>query len=213
MSLIDGKQIIEKIENILMSDNIVMGFEELQQTGYLRQVLPELDATAYCEQNCPSHKYNVFRHQLYSAATVRKNRLLRWTMLMHDIGKPLVKIREIDKDSGKEKDAFRGHEEKSAEVAAAVMKRLGFEQGEMDIIEKLIRFHCADLYTKEDIARQIKNLGSREMFEYFIEVAEADFDSQSDLWRSKKEATIQRIQEFAKEVGFEKDSRDGMDLL
>lgn len=54
-----------------------------------------------CQQNSEYHKYGVFKHILHTIETVGTSqqiplgdwqlKLLKWTMLFHDIGKPYVK--------------------------------------------------------------------------------------------------------------------------
>ena len=43
------------------------------------------------EQETPHHMYNVGEHTLHAMTNIRANKILRLTMLMHDMGKPALK--------------------------------------------------------------------------------------------------------------------------
>lgn len=60
------------------------------ETGLTREFLPEFDACMETEQNTPHHCYNVGEHILKSLTEIENDRLLRITMLLHDIAKPVV---------------------------------------------------------------------------------------------------------------------------
>lgn len=63
------------------------------ETGLTREFLPEFDACMETEQNTPHHCYTVGEHILKSLTEIENDRLLRITMLLHDIAKPVVKRR------------------------------------------------------------------------------------------------------------------------
>ena len=61
------------------------------ETGLTREFLPEFDACMETKQNTPHHCYTVGEHILKSLTEIENDRLLRITMLLHDIAKPVVK--------------------------------------------------------------------------------------------------------------------------
>ena len=189
----------DEITSILLSDNVVSSFEQIYKVGLLARIIPELQATVNCDQRSQSHKYNVFYHLLYSVQAIQKDPLLRWVMLLHDISKPLIKKIKLDEKTGQEKDTFDGHEVASAEIAVRILRRLGFENDLITKMAKLIRYHCADLFTEEDVAMYIRELGKSD-FELFIKIAEADYDAQSDLKLQEKGFRMQKIKEFADRI-------------
>ena len=100
-------QNIDILDNILLSDKVVERFQSVFETNvefklWLDKVLPEIRLCAKQDQNNPWHKYNVLDHILYSVEEMNKQtlnmpekerRMLAYTMLMHDIGKPAKHIR------------------------------------------------------------------------------------------------------------------------
>ena len=55
------------------------------ETGITREFLPEFDACMETEQNTPHHCYTVGEHILHGLLLVRPDKVLRLTMLLHDI--------------------------------------------------------------------------------------------------------------------------------
>ncbi|MBN2362238.1 MAG: HD domain-containing protein [Deltaproteobacteria bacterium] len=110
-------------------------FFAAQQTGLLGQFLPELERCVGYQQN-KWHKYDVFEHTMKVLDEIQPGNLnLRLAALLHDVGKP---------DTMSEKDGerhFYDHEQKSSEIAAAVMTRLRFSNSQIDQVSRLIAEH------------------------------------------------------------------------
>jgi poly(A) polymerase len=66
--------------------------------------------------------------------------LIKCAILIHDIGKPLVKT--LDSDG---KYRFYGHAKKSARMAKAIGQRLRFSNHEQQVIQCIVRHHMAPL--------------------------------------------------------------------
>ena len=74
------------------------------ETGLTREFLPEFDVCMETAQNTPHHCCNVGEHILKSLTEIENDRLLRITMLLHDIAKPVVK--KTDENG---RDHFKTH--------------------------------------------------------------------------------------------------------
>ena len=57
-------------------------------------ILPEFDAFMETPQNHPHHSYSVGEHILLSVEAVEADKTLRLAALLHDIGKPKVRLRD-----------------------------------------------------------------------------------------------------------------------
>lgn len=86
-------------------------------------VLPEILPCVGFEQRNPHHCYDVWGHTARAVGAVPPRRELRWTMLLHDLGKPLCMT--VD-EAGV--GHFYGHTAISAELAEGIMARLRFEK-------------------------------------------------------------------------------------
>jgi poly(A) polymerase len=106
----------------------------------LDEVLPELEATRRCEQSPEFHpEGTVFEHVALMLekmdATVEAT--LPWSVLLHDIGKPLTASRDTANGS----IHFYGHERVGAEMAEQILTRLRFPRKQIDEVVKAVRCH------------------------------------------------------------------------
>ncbi|MEN6350511.1 MAG: HD domain-containing protein [Syntrophomonas sp.] len=99
-------------------------------------LVPELKPTVGCEQNHPGHYLDVFTHTLKVVEQLPMDLTLRLAALLHDIGKPEMKV--LGKDGF---DHFGGHEEVGAQKAKAILERFDINKGQKDTICQLIRLH------------------------------------------------------------------------
>ena len=88
-------------------------------------------------QNNPHHCYSVGEHTLKSLKAVRADKVLRLTMLLHDIGKPLTKTTD---EMGK--DHFKKHPKESAKLAKNILQRLKFDNDTLRRVCRLVEYHA-----------------------------------------------------------------------
>ena len=83
---VSAERIQVELVKLLMSphpDYLRVAYE----AGITAEFLPEFDACMTTSQNTPHHCYTVGEHILHSLCHVRADKVLRITMLLHDIGK------------------------------------------------------------------------------------------------------------------------------
>lgn len=99
---------------------------------------------------------------------------LKWTMLLHDLGKP--KMKTID-DKGIAH--FKMHEKESEKIAANVFKRLKFDNYTADLAKWLIKWHDYRFTTtKKSIRKAVSKIG-KEYFNLIMIVKRADMLAQN----------------------------------
>lgn len=147
-------------DQIILSDNVVKEFYNVYNSSptfksELLKILPQIEDCEKQEQNNPWHKYNVLRHILHSIEAInllakqlpfRERRLLAYTMLFHDIGKPACHIKR--EKNGKIIDSFFNHNIESSRIAKEVAPKFGFSKEETAIIEKLVFKHDIFMFIK-----------------------------------------------------------------
>ena len=85
---VSAERIQVELVKLLMSphpDYLRVAYE----AGITAEFLPEFDACMTTSQNTPHHCYTVGEHILHSLCHVRADKVLRITMLLHDIGKSI----------------------------------------------------------------------------------------------------------------------------
>ena len=95
----------------------------LEFPDVLGAVLPEILPCEGFDQRNPHHCFDVWEHTARSVGAVPPRRELRWTMLFHDLGKPLCLTTDADGTGH-----FYGHTVISAQLAEGIMERLRFEK-------------------------------------------------------------------------------------
>lgn len=191
---ISAERIQTELVKLLLSDHpdYMRDAYELGITGI---VLPELDAAFETAQNNPHHQYNVGEHLMHSLLHTRADKSLRIAALLHDIGKPAV--RTTDEDGI---DHFHGHVEVSERMAAAILRRLKFDNETITKVQKYVRYHDDK---PEPDARAVRCAVSKIGAEYFLQVMEiwrADALAQSSYQRQEKLARIDGIERLYAEI-------------
>ena len=169
------------------------------ETGITRVILPEFDEAMETPQNNPHHCYTVGRHMIESMRQIEPDKVLRLTMLFHDIGKPVV--RSTGEDGV---DHFFGHADVSAQMACDILKRLKFDNETLNTVEKLITYHDFRPHPNERSVRRFLNKVGKDLFPLVMKVQRADVAAQSDYQRSEKEERIREVEALAEKIFAEK---------
>lgn len=140
--------------------------------------------------------------------------VLKWTMLLHDVGKP--RVRTTDEQGV---DHFYGHAAVSEEMARKVLHRLKFDNYTCDTVFKLIKYHDYPFeLTEKAMRRAINRLG--EELPLLLQVQEADMLAQApraEAERSEKLTAVWELYRRVKKAGSATSIRDlavtGRDLM
>ena len=165
------------------------------ENGITAVILPEFDRMMEQPQNSAHHVYSVGEHTLEVLRNVPADRILRLTVLFHDMGKP-----EIVTVDEKGIYHFRGHASYSAVLAKKIMKRLKFDNETLNKVHCLVLNHS--LYpevTPEGVRRSICQLGE-ELFPAFLEVKRADILGQNPAVQEKKLDYLRQVRNIYEEI-------------
>ena len=86
---ISAERIQAELVKLLLSDN-PQYLKDAWELGITAVILPEFDAIMKQEQNTPHHCFTVGGHTLKAMELVKPDKVLRLTMLFHDMGKPQI---------------------------------------------------------------------------------------------------------------------------
>lgn len=185
---ISAERIQVELVKMLVSPNpglIKMAYE----LGITKVILPEFDEMMKTTQETPHHKYSVGEHTLKAIEAIRADKVLRLTMLLHDIAKPQMKT--ID---GSGVAHFKMHDVKGAEMAKEILRRLKFDNDTLGKVTKLIQYHDYRIPAEPKRVRRAMNKIGEDLFPAYLEVREADTLAQSDYLREEK---LKNIHEMA----------------
>jgi len=191
---ISWERIRDEITLLLISD-FPMRFITLRDSRLLQYILPEFEICFQTPQNNPHHVYNVAVHTLHSIVYVKQDRILRWVMLLHDIGKPLTRTTD---DQGI--DHFYGHAEKSIRLADIILKRLRFDNKSIDKIKRLIMHHDRNITPSFRSVRKAMAAVGTDLFEELLEVKKADAKAHNPKYIDESMETIECIYDTYKKI-------------
>jgi poly(A) polymerase len=137
---ISAERIRDELMKLFSPPHAGRGLELLQQSGLLAEVLPEIAATAACEQSPNFHpEGSVFNHLVLMLKQMppEADPSLPWAVLLHDVAKPVTA--STDPNTGG--IHFYGHERVGAEMAQTILERLKFPRKEIDNIVQAVRCH------------------------------------------------------------------------
>lgn len=152
LSIISSERISEEINKIILSNKPSTGFKLLEQTGLLKLILPELlDLKGIETVDKKSHKDNFYHtlEVLDNISAFTDNLWLRWTAILHDIGK--ARTKQYFADQGW---TFHGHEVVGGRMVYDIFKRLKLPLGEqMKYVKKLVNLHLRPVaLTSEEVS-------------------------------------------------------------
>ena len=165
------------------------------EAGITRVILPEFDAMMETVQNTPYHQYNVGDHTLVSMQHIRNEKVLRLTMLLHDIGKPMARTTD---DFGV--DHFKKHAPLGAGTATTVLRRLKLDNDTINKVRTLILYHDWRMGANEKEVRHALHTVGTELFPALLEVQMADTLAKSDFKQEDRIEAIRAVARVAEEI-------------
>lgn len=191
---ISSERIRDELTKILLSDD-PFRFSLLVDTKLIKYTLPEFEPCFTTVQNNPYHAYNVAIHTLHSVANIEKDRVLRWAMLFHDMGKPGVKTTDE-----KGIDHFYNHQQLSVKLSRASMLRLRFDRRSMERVLLLVKYHDMHIKTDYKSVRKAMCKVGEDLFEDLLKVMEADKKAQHPKLLAERTERFSRLWEIYRDV-------------
>lgn len=163
--------------------------------GLTKIFLPEFDAMMETPQNSEHHMYNVGEHTLVTLRNVESDKILRLTMLLHDVAKPLCRTTDA---SGQ--DHFYEHEAKGTEMAKDILRRLKFDNHTTDTVCRLIRFHDERPSLEPKKIRKFFAKAGLDIAPMLFQIKKADTLGQSLYKQEEKLLYIEELRNMYEEI-------------
>ena len=196
LEAISAERIRVELEKLLVSPHPDY-LRQAYEMGITKVILPEFDRCMETAQNHPHHMYSVGEHVLHSLDQVEPDRILRLTMLFHDIGKPVTISTDADGINH-----FYEHHTVGEEMTRDILRRLRFDNDTINKVCKLVEYHDYGNSVVPDmrIVRRAVNRVGEEMFPLLFPVKRADVLAQSDYMRQEKLDNVDQWEQIYQEV-------------
>ena len=149
IKIVSFERITDELNKIIMSPVPSKGFVDLQRSGLLAYILPELSNLDIVESRGKFAHKNNFYHTLEvldNVAAKSDNLWLRWAAILHDIAKPSTK-RYVQGIGW----TFHNHNFIGKKMIPGIFKRMRLPMNEkMRYVQKLVELHMRPIALVED---------------------------------------------------------------
>jgi len=184
---VSGERIHMEMTKTLISKNPHY-VQKLVDLDLMIYIIPEFIKNIGMAQHNKHHIYPVDQHIYEALRNIDPTEVLRWTMLLHDIGKGYTKT--IDENGV---GHFYGHAIISINLAKDILNRLRFDNKTTSDILKLIEHHDYRIEPNMKQVRKAVNKIGVDLFESYLKVQRADILAQNPCYHEEYLAKLEAI--------------------
>ncbi|MBQ6935666.1 MAG: CCA tRNA nucleotidyltransferase [Clostridia bacterium] len=209
---ISVERISVELNKLLLGNNVFNILTEFADVFAV--IIPEIEPCIDFKQYGKKHAYDVWTHICHTVDTIPNNKILRITMLLHDLGKvPTHKLNE-NGDS-----TFKNHALVGGEMAREILTRLRFDKKTINRVSFLVSHHDFEPpATKIELKKKMKVL-TPEDIRTLLTIKKSDRGALSESYRDiSKESEqvlvwLNEIEEMGECVTIAQLKINGTDLI
>ncbi|MBQ3133144.1 MAG: HD domain-containing protein [Clostridia bacterium] len=196
LSLVSAERITEEFTKLLCGSYVANVCREF--VDVLEFLIPEISPLIGFSQHSPYHDRDIFEHTLASVAAAKPQSVLRWTMLLHDIGK--AECFTLDENGV---GHFYGHATHSVRLSTDVLSRFKLSNKDVERILLLVKIHDLPLPPDEVLlTKRLRKFG-KDVLLQLLDVQDADCLAQSPEWTKKRLAEHQQVREMLEKLALD----------
>jgi len=208
---VSPERIREEWVRLFLSANRLKGFDLLDASGLMQEIIPEISALKGCEQPPQFHpEGDVFVHTriMIELLPPEVSVSLVFSVLLHDIGKPATFCYH-EKEN---RIRFSGHDKVGAKMTEGIMERLRFSRAEIEATVEAVDQHMVFKDVQKMRVSRLRRFMSRPHFADEMILHQVDCASSHGLL-DNYEFLIQKQVEFSNEPLIPPPLVTGRDLL
>lgn len=169
--------------------NILMEYPDVFSV-FIPEIEPAINFTQYGKK----HAYDVWEHICHTVDTIPQDKILRLTMLLHDLGKvPTHRLND------KGDSTFKNHAAVGGEMAKEILTRLKFDKKTINRVSYLVSYHDFEPpETKIQLKHHLKTKTPDDIRTLLV-IKKSDRGALSEEYRDISEGTAQTL-EWLKEI-------------
>lgn len=191
---ISAERIQTELVKLLVSNSPEL-IREAYHLGITAVILPEFDEMMQTGQETKYHRYDVGEHTVQAVCNVPPEKVLRLTMLLHDVAKPEMKTVDADGTAH-----FKGHDIRGEQKAKEILRRLKFDNDTIHKVTKLVRWHDYRMPAEKKNVRKAMSKISEELFPMYLLVKRADILAHSMYRREEELENLSGLQKCYEEI-------------
>ncbi|MDO5398848.1 MAG: HD domain-containing protein [bacterium] len=183
-----------ELEKLLMSPH-PDDFRELHRLGLLKYIMPQLERCFGEPQKNKYHIYDVGEHIMHAVKNTPKDYVLRWSALLHDVGKPCCSSTDSNGIIH-----FYGHHHESRIIADDILHRFGIERSTAKDILTLIENHDVRVDPSPASVKKIMCRTGGDLFEKLMLLQTADNMAKNPKYFTEKYKRINAALKISRNV-------------
>ncbi len=160
----------------------------IEYPDVLSVFIPEIEPAVNFTQYGKKHAYDVWEHICHTVDTIPQDKILRLTMLLHDLGKvPTHKLNE------KGDSTFKNHATVGGEMAQEILTRLKFDKKTINRVSYLVSYHDFEPpESKLELKRHLKTKTPEDIRTLLV-IKKSDRGALSEAYRDISVGTAQTL--------------------
>ncbi len=181
---ISKERLASELTKMLVGNNIFAVLTEYSDV--LSVFIPEIAPAVGFRQYGKKHAYDVWEHICHTVDTIPPDRILRLTMLLHDLGKVPTHALNENGDS-----TFKNHAAAGGEIAKEILTRLKFDKKTINKVSFLVSNHDFEPpETKLLLKKKMKTLSADDI-RTLLTIKKSDRGALSEEYRDIKRESEQ----------------------
>ena len=204
MSGLSEERVFDELTKILLGANAA---DILRFATVLTEALPELKPCVGFDQRTPYHVHDIYTHTAHVVERVARDPVMRWTAILHDIGKPPCFT--VDENG---QGHFYGHASVSAQMAEEALRRLKAPTALREQVVTLIKLHMNPLYPDRKMQTRLLSKHGWDTVEKLLQLQKSDYGAKVPDY-SPAEAFLEQLRQEDTCLHIRDLAIDGHDLM